>query len=282
MFLNAVYSELVTGVRVFNLIIAFLCLITLYKCWQYIRDGPYRKLGGENTANTTVFLSLSTIVLLVMDFAIKEDDIMKRTGCIFVIGFEIYQLLTVFFWFVIHVITLENTLRMYNWPSLGFKKCCVIAYVTPGIMASITCRILSSKSSYLQVKIPTSKEPSAKIHTLDSCDVNINTETRASLGCLVVVPMLVVTAGYIVQIVRCLMVANTAWNGQLLTLREKFTAFLQRHNLIRGIIYILTLIFLISVTMVLVFTAEENRQYVKIIYSTVMSSMVSMKVIYKH
>ena len=278
MFLNAVYSAIVIGVRIFNLTIAFLCLITLYKCWQYVRERPYRKHGGENTVCITVFLSLSTVVLLVIDFAVNEDESMERRGCIFIIGFEIYQLLTVFCWFLIRIITLESSLRMYNWPSPELGKRCVIAYVTPGIMATITCGILLSRSTYLQVTTPSSKD--AKTGTIDSCDVDINTETRALVGCLVVAPIFVVTAGYTIQVVRCLMVANTVWDAQHFTLRQKFSAFLQRRNIIRGIINILTLVFLTSVTMALGFTAEESRRSVKIIYSTIMSSMVSMKVTY--
>ena len=273
MFLNSMYSEAAISFRIFNLIVGCLYLLTLYKCWAYIREEPYRKHGAGTSVNMVVFVSLYMIIFLILAAAIDEEHQIGKTGCIFVIGFEIYQLMTVFSWFVVRVVTLDNSLKMYHWPTFGLAKCCFFVYITPGIIAAVICGVLYSDDSYLLME--TTMTDSTRTCTLKSCDINFKTETRALTGCLVVLPMLVIAIAYAVQHVRCVMVANRAWANQNLTLCQKIIDIWRRMLFIRGMLYFLTLGCFIVLTMVLAFTTDENKRSAKIIYSIVASSIVS-------
>jgi len=270
--LNSVYSEAAISFRVFNLIFGCLCLLTWYKCWAFIRDEPYRKHGTGTSINMTVFMSLCMIVFLALAVAIDKEYKIGKTGCILVIGFEIYQLMTVFSWFVIRVVTLDNSLKMYHWPTFRLTKCSLFVYTTPGIISAVVCGVLHSDDSYLLME--TAMTNSSRTCTLISCDINFITQTRALIGCLVVLPMLVIAIAYAVQHVRCVMVANRAWTTQNLTLCQIIIDIWRRRLFIRGMLYFLTLGCLIVLTMVMVFTAKENKRSVKIIYSTVASSII--------
>ena len=274
MFLNAVFSEVVIFLRVFSLVFSVLCFLTLYKSWWYICDQPYRKSGGENNIQTVVFMSLSTVVFLVIALAFDKQQQVEKASCIALIGFEIYQLLTFTSQFILTIMTLQCSLRMYRWPSPeSLAKRWIIAYSGPLIITTIICGIIACNDRFLFCKA--NADASIKQCTLDACGISRNNDTHALLTCLLILPMAAVLIVYGIQNIRCLVVANDAWNAQNFTLRQKFAAFPKRNDITRHVIYCLTLTLLIVATIFIVFLSNENAQIFKIIYSTFMSSTVS-------
>lgn len=274
MFLNSVYSRAVTALRVLNCLIGLLCLVTLYKAWGFIRSRYYWKEAGQTAVNVVIFMLLYAISYLLLAITVDEAKTFDRLGCVFFISFEIYQLSTLTTWFFFHVVILNDQLRMYHWPSLSHLQGCLIAYITPGVTTTILSAILWSVDEF--IGCGASENSTALQWTIDTCDVCRVSGAQGAFASFVVLPMVFVTLGLAVQSVRCLLVANAAWNMQNFSFRRKLNALSKRSGLIRNFMKAVTLALIATVTMTLLFSPIAHASNLRIIYSSFMTSVVSI------
>lgn len=276
MFLNSVNDEVVIFLRIFSLLVGVFCLITVYKSWGYFCDNVYRKYGGHFTINMVIFMSFYTVVLLAFDIGLSMQAPIYIRGCTVLLCFELFQPLTVFSWFFLHISTVQDILKLQRWPSLSLNQHAAIAYVIPSILTATTTLILWSTDA---VMCERKLEPSKGGCTIDTCSIDCIGNTKLVMGCLVILPMLLVIIGNAVQHVRCLIVAMAAWKMQNFTLRRKIVAFLTRSDLGRPITNIAALMSITLTIMLLLFLSKDNADFLKIIYSTLMSMFVSITII---